>query len=79
MVILGNTRLTPRVIGPHENVIAIVINRNRGAGFVKIVHQGQEIEVFPTSSSEDEAIMVFLKPGYFCVLVGNAHAKYIKK
>lgn len=59
MVILGNTRLTPIIIGPHENVTAIVINCNRGAGFVKIVHRGREIEVFPTSSSgEDKAIIV---------------------
>jgi hypothetical protein len=76
--ILGKLRQAPRVIGPSENISAVIVNCNWGFGLAKIVYQGREYGAFHThSNGEDEAVMIFLHPGYYCVLTGNTHVKYI--
>ena len=69
----------PRIVGPSENISAVIINPNQGTGLAKIIYKGREYATLHTNSNgEDEAVMIFLQPGFYCVLKGNTRVKYIE-
>ncbi|KAJ5292115.1 hypothetical protein N7478_001366 [Penicillium angulare] len=70
--ILGKLHHAPRVIGPSDHLSAVIVDPNWGTGLAKIIFKGQERETLHTRShGGDEAVMIFLQPGFHCVITGR--------
>ena len=64
---------------PYEQNTAIVIKQSSGEGYVKVFFGDEVLHTYQTHrSTENAAIMVLLKPGYYCWWVEKSQVKFIK-